>query len=428
MRTADSSWGTAILENGLRLVTIPMPSAQSVCVNVFVGMGSRSETPETSGLSHFLEHMVAKGTARRPSTVDVARAIEGVGGVFNAFTRRELTWYFDVVPFDKLPLAVDVLADLLQHPRLDADELERERKVVGHEIRQARDQPMAQADQLLHQACFGDEPLGRPVMGALDTIRELPRDEFLRCMSAGYVARNMVVVVAGNADHAAVETLVRDLFRNLNAGAPLAVAPADADLPRRRVVVESRDIGQSRLAIGARAVSHTDADRHVVAILSAVLGSGLSSRLFREVRERRRLAYDVSSTHARFADTGIFTVPAGVSPTRVTETAQVIVDELDKLMEQPVSDEELLRARDFSTGTFRLRRETPIALGRFVGRRLLLTGETETIDDVVRGRQAVTAGDVQRVARRLFRRENLAISVVGPNPPEDQLAALIACS
>ncbi|MCH8065631.1 MAG: insulinase family protein [Chloroflexi bacterium] len=421
-----TTWEIETLESGLRVVTTPVSTAQSVSVNVFVGVGSRAEKPRTNGLSHYLEHMMFKGTDRRPTSIHIAEAIEGAGGVLNAYTSQEVTCYWNQVPFDKLTLAMDVLADMMLHAKIEQEEVDRERTVVQQEIRRAYDQPSAWASHLLSEASFGDQPLGWPVAGTLETVEEMNRDDLTNHISTWYVPENMVLSVAGNTTHAEVVAAARDLFGGLTGEAPPPVSTATDGTPERNVIVEARDITQSNMAISLRALSRTDPDRYALLILNAILGRGMSSRLFKEVRERRGLAYAIGSGVTRYNDTGTLSISAGVSPEDVSEATKVIKAELMKLVDEPVGEAEMTKARDYSIGSFRLSLETPMALAQRTGELLLMLGEIEPIDDVVAKIGAITAADVQRVAKRLFRNDNLSMSLVGPGADEATLAAVLA--
>jgi len=397
-----------------------------VVVNVFVGVGSRAEDPRTNGLSHYMEHMLFKGTERRPSSMDIAEAIEGAGGILNAFTSQEMTCYWNRAPFDKLSLAMDVLADMMQRSLLDEEELNRERTVGQQEIRRAYDQPGAWASRLLSQACFGDEPLGWPIAGTVETVEELSRDDFMQHLRTWYGPKNVVLSVAGNTTHADVTARATELFGGMEGGTPPEVATARDGLPQQNVVVEARDIEQSNLGMALRAFSRTDPDRYALRILNSILGAGMSSRLFKEVRERRGLAYSIGSGVTRYNDTGVLGISAGVSAEKVAETTKVIKEELMKLVHEPVGDGEMTKARDFTIGTFRLGMETPMALAQRAGELLLMLGEIEPIEEAVAQLAAVTADDVQRVAQRVFRDDNICMSLVGPGADEKELAEQLA--
>lgn len=420
------SWQIDEIENGLRVVTTPVPTAQSVSVNVFVGVGSRGEDRQSNGLSHYLEHMLFKGTEKRPSAIAIAEAIEGAGGVLNAYTAKELTCYWNQVPYDRLDLAMDVVADMVVSSLLDAGEIDRERSVVQQEIKRAYDQPSAWANELLSRASYGDQPVGWPIAGTEETVGALQRQHFVDHVQTWYVPNNMVLSVAGNTEHEQVLEAARRYFDSLEKRPVPAFEPAQHEVPQERVLVEKREIAQSNLALGLRALSRTDPDRYSLMILNSILGRGMSSRLFKEVRERRGLAYAVGSGVSRHNDTGLLTISAGVSAENVREAAQVILEEVFKLCEEPVPEPEMTKARDYTVGTFRLSLETPMALAQRAGESLLTTGEIEPIDDVVAKLEAVTADDVMRVAHRLFRREGVSAAVVGPGTGQDEMEALLA--
>lgn len=419
-------WHISALDNGMRVVTTPVPTAQSVSVNVFVGIGSRGEERRTNGLSHYMEHMLFKGTGRRPDAVMIAEAIEGAGGVLNAYTSKELTCYWNQVPYDRLRLAMDVLADMYQHSKLEQDEIDRERTVVQQELRRTFDQPGAWASELLSKATLGDQPMGWPIGGTLETVDALQRDDFVRHVETYYVPSNTVLSVAGNTTHDEVTAHARELFGGMADHAVAPPRPSVAAFPDESVVVEKREIAQCHMGIGLYAVPRQDPDRYALQVMNTVLGRGMSSRLFTEVRERRGLAYSVGSGAARYSDIGVMTISAGVTLDHLEEATQVIREQLVRLVNEPVSDEEMTKARDFSTGNFRLGLESTMALAQRAGESLLMTGEIEPIEHVVDSINAVTPDDVQRVATRLFGPNAFSMAVVGPGGEADRLREILA--
>ncbi|HEU4760569.1 MAG TPA: pitrilysin family protein [Dehalococcoidia bacterium] len=419
------TWDITELDGGLRVVTTPLPTAQSVSVNVFVGAGSRGEAERSKGLAHFLEHMVFKGTPRRPTAIDVAEAIEGAGGVLNAYTSKELTCYWNHVPFDRLELALDVLGDMLRNSLLDEQEIGRERSVVQQEIRRTRDQPGAWVSEMLGSALFGDQPLGWSTAGTEETVGALARPDFVDWLDAWYGGPNVVLSVAGNTTPAEVAQLAARYFGNGSRRPAPAMPPLNGGLPARRAAADARPISQANLALGMPALSRKDPDRYALMVLNSLLGRGMSSRLFKEVRERRGLAYSVGSSVSRHSDTGMFAVSAGVSPEKLDEAVRVILAELEKLVQEPVADTEMTKARDYTVGSFRLSLETPMALAQRAGENLLTMGEIEPIESVVQKLQAVTPEDLLRVARRVFRRQQASLAVVGPDVQEESLVALL---
>jgi predicted Zn-dependent peptidase len=416
------------LPGGLRVVTTPVASAQSVSINVFVGAGSRGEDKRTKGLAHFLEHMMFKGTPKRPSAIEVAEAIEGAGGVLNAYTAKELTCYWNQVPDDRLETGIEVLADMLHNALLAPEEIDRERSVVQQEIKRTKDQPGAWAGELLGRAMYGDHPMGWSTAGTEDTVAALSQADFRDWMGAWYGAPNIVVSVAGNTSAESVGALVDRYFQSKHAAEAPRVVSVDGDVPTRRAIGEARPIAQANLALGMPALPRGDPDRYALMVLNSLLGRGMSSRLFREVRERRGLAYSIGSAVSRHSDTGMLAVSAGVSPENVREAILVIITELEKLVEERVGDEELIKARDFTVGSFRLSLETPMALGQRAGESLLTLGEIEPIESVAENLRAVDAEDISRVAQRVLRRERVALSVVGPDVEQGALEEVLGAS
>lgn len=419
------TWETSTIEPGLRVVTTPIPTTQAAAVSLFVGVGSRAEEPRLNGITHFLEHMVFKGTQRRPSAIEIAAEIEGAGGTLNAYTTKEYTCYWNIVPFDRLPTAIDVVADMLRGSLLDVAEIAREKTVVHQELKRTHDNPAAWAARLIGGSIFGSQPCGWDVGGTVDLVSSMTRDDFVGHMSTWYTASNMVLSVAGNLSHDAVLELVSAHFSGLPDPPLPAVAAYDPATRGERIAVDSREIDQCTLFIGLPAFGRTDRDRFALRIMNDILGSGMSSRLFREVRERRGLAYSVGSGYGHLSDTGSFTVSAGVEPQNLDETIRVCVHELEQMAAEPVSDDELTRAREHTIGRFRLALETASSLGQRHGEQLLTRGEIETIEDHVAALGAVTVKDVQGVAKRLLAARPYHVSVVGPGANEDRIEAAL---
>ncbi len=414
------------LDNGLRVVTTPLPTSQSVSVSLFVGAGSRGESERTKGVAHFLEHMVFKGTPTRTTAIEIAEAIEGAGGVLNAYTAKEMTCYWNHVPFDRLETAVEVLADMLQNSLLDPEEIDRERSVVQQEIRRTQDQPGAWVGELLGRAVYGDHPLGWSTAGTEETVEEMRQQDFKDWIASWYGASNSVLSIAGNTTHDEVMALANRYFAAGKDGTAPGMPAVNGNMPAKRAIADARPISQANMAIALPGVSRHDPDRYALMILNSLLGRGMSSRLFKEVRERRGLAYSVGSSASRHSDTGTFVVSAGVSPEKLAEATQVIFEELEKLTQERVGDEELTKARDYTVGSFRLSLESSMALGQRAGEGLLTMGEVEPIESVVEKLRAVDASDLLRVAQRIVVREKAALAVVGPDVEEEALAELVA--
>ena len=406
-----------------------MPTAQSANVCIFVGVGSRMEERRTNGICHYLEHMLFKGSAKRPTALAISEAIEGAGGALNAFTNKEITGYWAHVPFDRLDLAVDVLVDMVRNPLLDSAEIDRERTVVEQEIRRAHDQPGAWAAELLSRACYGDQPIGWPIAGTEETVEAIQRRRLRR--PHGRLVR------AGEHRRQPSPATRRPTRCRRSSASRLGSARAPP-----RALVPAGDAGPAARARPGRGARHRpveprlsacapsparDPDRYALTILNSLLGRGMSSRLFKEVRERRGLAYSVGSSVSRHHDTGVDGGQRRRQPGEGCEEAgKVILEEVFKLVDEPVPEDELTRARDFTVGNFRLSLETTMALTQWTGENLVTTGEIEEIDDVVAEARRSRADDVQRVARRFFSRDNVAMALVGPQADADLLAKALA--
>ena len=414
------------LPNGLRLVMTAIPTAQSAAVSFFVRVGSRDEDPRTNGLSHYIEHMLFKGTTKMPTAPEISEAIEGAGGGLNAFTTKEITCYWNNLPFERVETGISVLGDMLQHSLLAPEEIERERTVVQQEIRRSHDSPGAYVSELISTAAFGDQPVGWPIAGSIETVGAMQRADFISHMGGFYSAANAVLSVAGNIETARVRELVEREFGGLPTGTAATFGGASGARPEEHILIEGREIEQTNLALSAPGIGRHDPDRYVLDLMNTALGRGMSSRLFKEVRERRGLAYSVSSGSTRYLDIGSVSVSAGVTREHQEEALQVITAELQRLVDEPMPDEELQRTKDYAAGSFRLSLETPMSLGQRRGTQLLLDGAIEPPDVTVERLRAVTAADIQRVAGRVFGARHYSLAVVGPSAPADRLDAILA--
>lgn len=416
----------AQLGNGLRVAVTPVPHSQAATLAAYVGVGSRDEARRTLGLSHYLEHMLFKGTERRPEPTAISAAIEGAGGSLNAYTTRELTAFWNRVPYDRLPLAMDVLADSVQHSLLEEREIERERTVICSEIRRAHDQPAQRAGQLISAASYGEQPLAWEIAGDLESVGAVSREHLAEHIERWYGPQNVVLSVAGNVSVDEVLLLAEEHWSSEPGESRPPRTAAEEALAENPVSVEQRPIEQCNLALALRSGARLDPDRYALALLNEVLGRGMSSRLFLEVRERRGLAYSVGSYTAAFDDTGHLGIAAGVTTEHVIETVEVVLAELERLVREPVGEDELARAREHAVGSFRLSLDAASSWCHRAGGMLIANGFIETVDEVIAGYEAVTAADIQRVAARIVREGNLAAAVVGPFEGEAELRELVA--
>ena len=407
-----------VLPGGLRVITEAMPGVRSASLGVWVGVGSRDESPARSGASHFLEHLLFKGTPTR-SALDISVELDEVGGEFNAFTAKEYTCFHARVLDEDLPLAVDVLGDMVTSSLLDADDVEAEREVILDEIAMHDDDPDDVVSNVYAARAWGSSPLGRPIAGTAESIAALTRDQIRRYYRAHYVAAETVVAVAGNVEHAQVVRLVKKAFSRagfLDDADAVPAAPRASARARRTSpgdVVVRRPFEQANLVVGVDALVRTDPRRYVLGVLNAVLGGGTSSRLFQEVRERRGLAYSVYSYATHYSDAGAFAVAVGCLPSKVGEVLDVVRAELARLAEDGISDVELARGQGQLRGGLVLSLEDSGSRMSRIAKAELLYDELPSIDEVLQRIADVTVDDVNALARELLRRPQ-TLAVVGP--------------
>ena len=385
------------LPSGLTVVTDAMPHLQSASLGVWVGAGCRDEREDEQGISHLLEHMAFKGTKRR-SARDIVVEIEDVGGFLNAYTGREQTAYYAKVLADDTPLVVDILADILQNSIFDAEELTRERAVVLQEIGQAEDTPDDIIFDHFQEIAFPDQAMGRPVLGRAEIVRDLPRDIVAGYMASRYRAGQMVLAASGQIEHDALVAMAEKLFAGLPGG---AVPPSEGARYAGGDGRFARELEQVHLALGFHGVTYTDPDYYVAAVLSQLLGGGMSSRLFQEIREKRGLVYSIHSFTSSYADGGIFGIYAGTGEKEVAELLPVVCDELAKLPDD-MSEPEVKRAAAQLRAATLMSREKPSARCEQLASQLLIYGRPITPAEAVARIDAVTIDDLVRLARRLM--------------------------
>ena len=400
------------LSNGMRVVLVPC-EAESVAVGLFIASGSRHETAKTAGISHFIEHMLFKGTpTRRP--VDITRAIEGRGGNFNACTGEEATCYYAHLPCEHLAEAVDILSDMYLRATIPADEFVREKQVIIEEIRMYADEPDSVAMENLQRALFPTSTLGAPVAGTPESLAPMKPADLKRYIKSHYLASNTVVVIVGNFDEAkAIKAVGKAFGVHRRQSTAVDCDRALSGTPIARVST-SKDIAQAQLALGYRTFGIRDDRKYAATVLDAILGRGMSSRLFQEVREKRGLSYDISSRMQFFQDAGMFTITAGLDPSKAKDALATIDRELKRIREKPVSAAELKRTKDFLVGNFRLSHEKVTSKLFFYGQTMLSFGRPVSPQEQVDGIRAVTAADVKSVANAILKQSNRSISWVVP--------------
>ena len=401
------------LSGGARLVMAPMPERLSASLVFMFGGGSRLEDDRLAGVSHFIEHLLFKGTRRRPTSKEIADAIEGVGGFINASTDKELTAYWTRVPAEHLQLGLDVLADIVSNSKLAPDDVERERMVILEELKMYQDQPQDYVLNLLEEVIWPEHPLGRDIAGTEQSVARLTRDDILEYADAHYRLPNLVIGAAGAVDED--ETIAAVSSRVTLPSEPNGLMSPEPPAPLNgpHVMLRRKRTEQAHICLGVRALSYLHPDRYALDLLNTVLGEGMSSRLFLNIRERLGLAYDVHSFTQKHRDTGHLGVYLGVDPKKAVEAIKAVVAEMIELCDRDLSDEELQRAKEFTKGRLRLDLETTNGVAFWLTYQELLLGEIRSIEDELRLVDAVSASDVRRVANSVLR-SPIQMAVIGP--------------
>jgi predicted Zn-dependent peptidase len=399
------------LANGVRVITEPMPHVRSVSVGIWIGSGSRRESPEQNGISHFIEHMLFKGTARR-SAEDIARSVDSIGGNLDAFTAKELVCFNTKVLDQHLSLAFDVLADLVLHPSFREEDIEKERGVILEEIKMEADSPDNLVHEIFSSNFWKDHPLGKPILGTPQTVKRFDRDTILRYYSAVYAPANLIITGAGNLTHERLVKLVREHFE---AVAPGEALPADA-VPSTHARIALRNkkaLEQVHLCLGVPSYPLGHQERFACYLLNTLLGGGMSSRLFQNIRERQGLAYAVFSELSPYRDTGCLSIYAGTSIESARKVVESITREFQQLKQDGVGAEELRRAKDHLKGSLMLGLESTSSRMSNLARQEMYFGRFFSLDELVESIESVPAADVQRIAQTFFDPRQIALTVLG---------------
>lgn len=402
------------LPNGVRVISSEMPQVRSVSAALFFGVGSRFESPEEAGMSHFIEHMLFKGSERYPTAQRISEAIEGIGGVFNGGTGKELTGYTAKVSSDHFVDALDVLVDMVTHPLFDPQELEKERRVIIEELNMYKDSPQEWVQVLIDETMWPDLPLGRDEAGTKESVERITRSQMRDYLAAHYLPNNLVISIAGKISH---QQVVDEIEKRLRGWQPREQPRWEPCYPPRNaphVRVEYKRTEQANICLATPGVAHNDPARYPLALLNGVLADGMSSRLFQEIRERQGLAYDVSSDIESYYETGVLTIYAGVDPERTDATVRAILAELARLREEPVPEAELRRIKEYTKGRMVLRLEDTYQVASSLGGEETLRNHITEIDDAIAQVEAVTAEEMLHLAERLFQESDLRLAIVGP--------------
>lgn len=415
------------LTNKLRLLTVSMPQLESVAVTVWIKTGSRNEEEKISGMSHFLEHIVFKGTHKRPTPEIIASELDGMGAESNAATSREWTQYYVKVRSSKLEAALEILSDLLLHPLFKPSDVEKEKGVIIEEIAMKEDVPMDKVGENFVELMFGKHALGRDVAGTKETVTGILKNDIEVYKDTQYVSENMLISIAGGFDASTVQNLVQKYFGEIKSGSLKTVDPFTFAQNKPQLHVENKKSEQAHLVAGFVGHERSYEQRTAETLLATILGKGMSSRLFLEVREKRSLAYAVGSSVSRYIDTGIFDTYAGVDVTKAEEALKVILEEHWKLRDgtKPIKKEELTKAKEYLKGRLALGLEDTTAVNGFFAQQALFLDEIQTPDEVFAKIDEVTVEDILKIARELFVPEKLNVALIGPFESKEKFEKII---
>lgn len=403
----------SLLNNGLRVLTKTMPATYSVSLAIFVGAGSRYESDKIAGSTHFLEHLLFKGTKHWPNAQDISEAIEGTGGIMNASTDREVTIYWCKIAKPHFKRSLSVLLDMVINPILDPKEMEKERQVILEELRMTYDYPSHRVDLLIDEMLWPNQPMGRDVGGTKDSVMAIDRNDLLDLMKKQYTPNNVVISVAGNVTHDEVLEELSEPTMDWTPHPPLEWDPVRFEQNSAQIRVEYRKSEQAHICVAVPSYSLYHPDRYALSLMNIILGEGMSSRLFLEIREKRGLAYDVHSSLNQFYDCGSLVVYCGSEPARSPDALEEIMKQLS-ILREGFTEQEVTKAREYSKGRIMLRMEDSRSVAMWQGGQELLLKEVLTIDEVISAIDTVTVDDVNRVARDLLHPDQLNLAIVGP--------------
>ncbi len=415
-----------ILANGLTVIEVPSSDAQSVVVDFFLKTGSRSETQKESGISHFLEHFLFKGTKKYPTALAISSLIDSIGGEMNANTGKEHTQFYIKAASQHLELIFEVLTDMIQNPLFDTEELEREKGVIVEEINMYKDTPMYEIENILEQQMWPKEALGRDIAGTKETVTKFTREMFLDYINRHYQTPNMILGVSGKYKQAKLNSLIEKYWKKQPRKKFHGWDKVRDGQKHPRLKVQFKETEQAHLAIGYKGLKYGDKRNAAQSVLSAILGGGMSSRLFIEVRERRGLGYYVRASGSSYQDTGVFNIGAGVQVVKIQEALKVIFEELEKIKTELVSAEELKKAKEFLKGkTILALEDNQVRLDWFLDRAAFYP-EIKTPQEAFERIDKVTAADVQNLAKQLFKKEHMSLAVIGPYKSEKMFTKIVS--
>lgn len=413
------------LKNGLRIIMAPVAGTQTATVMVMVGVGSRYETEKEAGLSHFIEHMMFKGTKKRPTTLAIAEELDAVGGEYNAFTGKDTTVYFAKVDSQHIETALDVISDMYLHSKIDKEEVEREKGTIIQELNMYKDTPVRRVADVFESLLYNGNYLGREIVGYKKTIKNFKRNNFIKYMQKFYVANDTIVCVAGKFKEKNINGQIKRYFATMKKGKKPAINKVIEKQKMPQVRMEFKKTDQTHLVMGNRSFDFNHKDRFILSLLSIILGGNMSSRLFIEVRERRGLAYMVKTNVEAYADCGYIATQAGVDHDKLEMTIETILNEYKKIATEKVSEKELNKAKDFLKGSAVMHLESSDEVAGFLIDQELKRKKIMTPEEIFAKIDKVTAGDILRVAKDIFTEKSLNLAIIGPHKNEKKIKSLL---
>jgi predicted Zn-dependent peptidase len=401
------------LENGLRILTSSMPHTHSVCIAIFVGIGSRYESAAEAGTSHFIEHLCFRGTPQRPTARDVSEAIEGVGGILNGATDKELTFYWAKVTKSHFPAAAEVLVDMVLNSKFNPEDIEKERQVIVEEINMCKDSPSQQVGLLIDDLLWPDHPLGRDIAGTKESMAAINREMLLNFLKTRYAPENIVITVTGNIQITEVLTVFNKLLGKWSNPQPSSFYASYKPQNLNRLKIERRDTEQAHLCLAVPGISLSDPQRFPLDLLNVILGEGMSSRLFSEIRDKMGLAYSINSYVEHFLDTGSLTVSASVDPKNLVNAVTAILNQLEQLKDG-IPESEMKKAREISKGRLLLRMEDSRNVAGWLGGQEMLLNHILSIEEIVSIIDSIDIDQLHKIARELISVDKVRLAVVGP--------------
>jgi len=415
-----------ILDNNLRIITALMPDSLTITILVLVEAGSKYETKETNGLSHFLEHMCFKGTKKRPKSINIGLELDNIGAAYNAFTSMEYTGYFAKARLNHFDTILDVVSDIYLNPVFDPSEVDKEKGVIIEEINMYEDLPMRRVQELFTSLLYGDQPAGWDILGRKEIIKKLTRDDFVKYRQEHYLSRSTVVLVAGKFNEENMTQKIKQAFSKIKISKKIPKVKTIEYQKKPEILLRHKETDQTHLVLGVRAFDIFDERRYALEVLSNILGGGFSSRLFQKIREEMGAAYYISADADLYTDHGYLAVSAGVDHNKISEVLRAVLEEFKKLTAKRLEKKELERAKEFLVGRLIIGLETSDQLANFYGGQEIVAREVLTLQETIKRIQAVKNNEIMAVASEIFQNKKLNLAITGPFREKEKFEKILS--